>query len=170
VNTVEQDIRIEVRAVGPIRRLAPYEESELVERSRRNDPDATARLIQASMPLITSIAHEYKLSGIPLLDLISHGQLGAMTALKYFDPMRDDVFAAFAAPFIRRAIQEHLDRRVTILAARMHPVAPPQGDSRVPGVAFIAASGSGMLHPEIRPVAQIQSDSFFARTAHSKGI
>ena len=149
MSAVEQVIRVEVRDLGPIPRLLPEEERELVERILRHDPVATALLIQASTPLITSIAHEYELSGIPLLDIISHGQNGAMNALKRFDPARHAAFTVFAVPFIRRAIQQRLDRRVKAIAARMHPVAPSPTEVRVPGVEFIASGGSGMLHPEI---------------------
>ena len=58
--------------------------------SARPPGDRAARdhMIQANLRLVVRIARDFETFGLPLLDLISEGNIGLMTAVDRFDPMR----------------------------------------------------------------------------------
>jgi RNA polymerase primary sigma factor len=66
--------------------LTPDEEIELGRRIRNGDAAARERMIHANLRLVVTIARDYINLGLPLLDLISEGNIGLMEAFRRFDP------------------------------------------------------------------------------------
>lgn len=73
--------------------------------------DARARLINANLRLVVSIARRYQGHGLSLLDLVQEGSLGLMRAVDKFDPKRGLKFSTYATYWVRqsvgRAIADH---------------------------------------------------------------
>ena len=72
---------------------------------------AKARLVEANMRLVVSIAKTYRSSGIPFEDLIQEGAIGLMTATERFDPHRGFRFSTYATQWIRQAIGRAVDNK-----------------------------------------------------------
>jgi RNA polymerase primary sigma factor len=72
---------------------------------------ARARLVEANMRLVVSIAKTYRSSGIPFEDLVQEGAIGLMTATERFDPHRGFRFSTYATQWIRQAIGRAVDNK-----------------------------------------------------------
>jgi len=81
-------IKIYLREIGQIPLLTPQEEIELAARIKKGDREARALMIKANLRLVVKIAHDYANLGLPLLDLISEGNIGLMKAVERFDPAK----------------------------------------------------------------------------------
>jgi RNA polymerase sigma factor (sigma-70 family) len=79
---------------------------DLARRARAGDRQAQEELIERMLPLVNSIARGYRTSGLERADLVQEGCVGILRALQRFDPDRGVPFSAYAAPWIRQALQE----------------------------------------------------------------
>lgn len=80
----------------------------LRRRSRRGE-DAERELVQRSLHLVVPIASRYgETAAPPLLDLVQHGNLGLMKAVKSFSPGGEIDFDDHVESWVRRAIEEGL--------------------------------------------------------------
>lgn len=66
--------------------------------------EARQRLIGANLRLVVSLARRYESSGVPLLDLIQHGNLGLMWAVERYDWTKGFKFSTYATWWVRQAI------------------------------------------------------------------
>jgi RNA polymerase primary sigma factor len=94
--------------IGRIPLLTPEEEIELAGRIRNGDAAARERMINANLRLVVTIAHDYVNLGVPLLDLISEGNIGLMKAIDRFDPERGAKLSTYASWWIKQAIKRAL--------------------------------------------------------------
>jgi RNA polymerase primary sigma factor len=69
-------------------------------------------LVTKNMGYVVTLARQYKSELLSTDDLISEGTLGIIKAAEKFDPDRGKPFVTFAAPNIRRSIEDAI-RRVT---------------------------------------------------------
>src|SRR5260221_10665805 len=90
-------IKIYLREIGQIPLLTPQEEIELAARIKKGDREARALMIKANLRLVVKIAHDYANLGLPLLDLISEGNIGLMKAVERFDPAKGGKLSTYAA-------------------------------------------------------------------------
>ncbi|MBD0330756.1 MAG: sigma-70 family RNA polymerase sigma factor [Thermoleophilia bacterium] len=79
---------------------------ELVRAAQAGDVAARERLIERSIPLVVSLARSYRVDGLDLADLIQEGCVGILRALARYDPDRGVPFEAYAAWWVRQALQE----------------------------------------------------------------
>ena len=70
--------------------------------------DARTTLIKANLRLVVKIAHDFKGLGLPLLDLISEGNIGLMRAVEKFDPAKGAKFSSYAAWWIKQSMRRAL--------------------------------------------------------------
>lgn len=84
--------------------LSLNQEVELTYRARRGDEQAKQQLINCNLRFVISIAKQYIHQGIALEDLIMEGNLGLITAIEKFDPMRGFKLSTYAVWWIRQAI------------------------------------------------------------------
>ena len=69
---------------------------------------ARSTLIKANLRLVVKIAHDFKGLGLPLLDLISEGNIGLMRAVEKFDPAKGAKFSSYAAWWIKQSMRRAL--------------------------------------------------------------
>ncbi|HXS68154.1 MAG TPA: sigma-70 factor domain-containing protein, partial [Candidatus Polarisedimenticolia bacterium] len=79
-------IKLYLREIGQVKLLTPQEEIELAARIKKGDKKAREQMIKANLRLVVKIARDYEGIGLPLLDLISEGNIGLMKAVERFDP------------------------------------------------------------------------------------
>jgi len=97
-----------LREIGQVKRLTQQEELELAARIRRGDKAARERMITANLRLVVKIAQDYSNLGVPLLDLISEGNIGLMKAVERFDPAKGAKFSSYACWWIKQAVKRAL--------------------------------------------------------------
>ena len=97
-----------LREVGRVPLLTPDEEIQLGRRIQDGDAAARERMIQANLRLVVTIARDYAGLGLPLLDLISEGNIGLMKAVERFDPEKGSKFSTYASWWIKREIKRAL--------------------------------------------------------------
>ncbi|HEV2692051.1 MAG TPA: sigma-70 factor domain-containing protein, partial [Verrucomicrobiae bacterium] len=73
-------IRLYLREIGQVKLLTPQEEIELAAKIKKGDKKAREHMIKANLRLVVKIARDYEGIGLPLLDLISEGNIGLMKA------------------------------------------------------------------------------------------
>jgi RNA polymerase sigma-32 factor len=98
--------------LGKIRRiplLDQEEERRLGEAwTAGGDEKALNRLVTSHLRLVAKIARRYRGYGLPIADLIGHGNLGLMRAAKGFRPEKGVRFATYAGWWIRAEMQEYV--------------------------------------------------------------
>jgi DNA-directed RNA polymerase sigma subunit (sigma70/sigma32) len=81
-------LKIYLREIGQIPLLTPQEEIDLAARIKKGDREAQALMIEANLRLVVKIAHDYANLGLPLLDLLSEGNIGLIKAVERFSDAR----------------------------------------------------------------------------------
>src|SRR6204780_804452 len=115
-------IKIYLREIGQIPLLTPQEEIELAARIKRGDREARALMIKANLRLVVKIAHDYNNLGLPLLDLISEGNIGLMKAVERFDPAKGGKLSTYAAWWIKQSIKRALANQSKTIRLPVHLV------------------------------------------------
>jgi RNA polymerase primary sigma factor len=105
-------MKVYMQDIGQISLVTKQEEIELAAAIHGDDEkahdDARAVLIQANLRLVVKIAHDFKGLGLPLLDLISEGNIGLMRAVEKFDPAKGAKFSSYAAWWVKQSMRRAL--------------------------------------------------------------
>jgi len=88
--------------------LTAEREKTLASRIRKGDAAAREEMIQGNLRLVIKIALEYNNLGVPLLDLISEGNIGLVRAVERFDKTKGVKLSTFAAYWINQRIKRAL--------------------------------------------------------------
>ena len=94
--------------------LSDKEEQELAEKIKIGDAMALEKLTKANLKFVVSLAHQYRNRGLGEDDLISEGNIGMMYAAQRFDGKKGVLFVVFAAPYIRKAMEEAIKEQSTL--------------------------------------------------------
>jgi RNA polymerase sigma factor (sigma-70 family) len=93
--------------LGQRARLPQASEQRLVRQAVAGDPRARAELVEAFLPLIGSVARNYRASAqISRVELMQEGVLGLLRALERYDPALGTPFWAYAVWWVRQAMQQ----------------------------------------------------------------
>jgi RNA polymerase sigma-32 factor len=91
--------------------LTPEEEYEYGMKYKKDgDPEAAKKLLQSHLRLVVKMAGKFKKYGLPIVDLVSEGNVGLVQAVKKFDPEKGFRFSTYAMWWIRAYIQEYILR------------------------------------------------------------
>src|ERR1700733_15965091 len=104
----DSGIKIYLREIGQTPLLTREEEVKLARRIKRGDQAARQQMIKANLRLVVKIAHDYASYGLPLLDLISEGNIGLMKGVERFDPKKGGKLSTYAAWWIKQSIMAAL--------------------------------------------------------------
>ena len=88
--------------------LSAKDEVKLAGRIKKGDLKARAKLIEANLRFVITVAREYQNQGVPLVDLISAGNVGLITAAERFDETKGFKFISYAVWWIRQSILQTL--------------------------------------------------------------
>ena len=105
-------MKVYMHDIGQISLVTPEQEVDLAGKIHGEDnyahDEARATLIKANLRLVVKIAHDFKGLGLPLLDLISEGNIGLMRAVEKFDPAKGAKFSSYAAWWIKQSMRRAL--------------------------------------------------------------
>ena len=115
-------IKIYLREIGQVPLLTPREEIDLAARIKKGDREARALMIKANLRLVVKIAHDYANLGLPLLDLVSEGNIGLMKAVERFDPAKGGKLSTYGAWWIKQSIKRALANQSKTIRLPVHLV------------------------------------------------
>ena len=118
----DSGIKIYLREIGQTPLLTREEEVKLARRIKRGDQAARQQMIKANLRLVVKIAHDYSSYGLPLLDLISEGNIGLMKAVERFDPKKGGKLSTYAAWWIKQSIKRALANQSKTIRLPVHLV------------------------------------------------
>ena len=95
-----------IDALGRRPPLSELAERRLVLAAKGGDRAARAQLVEAFMPLISSIARTYRSGQVQRLELLQEGVVGLLRALERFEPERGVPFWGYATWWVRQAMQQ----------------------------------------------------------------
>ena len=96
--------------------LTPEEEVSLARRIHAGDVRALERMVQGNLRFVVSVAKNYQNMGLELVDLISAGNIGLVTAAKRFDETRGFKFCSYAVWWIRQSILQAISKEGRMVA------------------------------------------------------
>lgn len=97
--------------IGRPVRLSDDEERALAARIQQGDSRAIDRLTSANLTYVVSVARQYENRGLSTEDLVSEGNIGMLRAATRFAATTGKRFVAFAAPYIREAIEQAIEQQ-----------------------------------------------------------
>jgi RNA polymerase primary sigma factor len=86
----------------------------------RAGEDARAQMIKANLRLVVKIAQDYVNYGLPLLDLISEGNIGLMKAVERFEPTKGAKLSTYAAWWIKQSVKRALANQSKTIRLPVH--------------------------------------------------
>lgn len=105
-------MKVYMTEIAQISLVSKNEEADLAEAIHGDNDilhdEARSTLIKANLRLVVKIAHDFKGLGLPLLDLISEGNIGLMRAVEKFDPAKGAKFSSYAAWWIKQSMRRAL--------------------------------------------------------------
>ncbi len=104
MNSDDNILSMYLKDINKIPLLSREEEIELATRAAQGDKVAKDKIVQANLRFVVNVAKKYQNHGIDLLDLISEGNIGLITAIDRFDVTKGYHFISYAVWWIRQSI------------------------------------------------------------------
>jgi RNA polymerase primary sigma factor len=111
---------VEMASGLPVEKLTEMY-SQIVEGERKADI-SKARLVEANLRLVVSIAKKYTNRGLQFLDLIQEGNIGLMKAVDKFEYRRGYKFSTYATWWIRQAITRAIADQARTIRIPVHMI------------------------------------------------
>jgi len=115
-------IKLYLREIGKVPLLTLQEEIALAARIKKGDKKAREHMIKANLRLVVKIARDYEGIGLPLLDLISEGNIGLMKAVERFDPAKGGKLSTYGSWWIKQSIKRALANQSKTIRLPVHLV------------------------------------------------
>lgn len=115
-------IRLYLQDIGQIPLITPQKEIELAAKIKKGDKEARDLMIKSNLRLVVKIAHDYANFGLPLIDLISEGNIGLIKAVERFDPAKGGKLSTYAAWWIKQSIKRALANQSKTIRLPVHLV------------------------------------------------
>jgi RNA polymerase primary sigma factor len=122
MNQGESGLNKYLREIGRIPLLTPEQEVELAAKVKEGDAAARDRMILSNLRLVVTIAYDYVDLGLPVLDLISEGNIGLTKAVARFDPNKGAKLSTYAAWWIKQSIKRALANQSKTIRLPVHLV------------------------------------------------
>ncbi len=100
--------------------LGRDEEYDLAIRAKNGDAIAREKLVNGNLRFVVSIAKQFQNRGLPLIDLISEGNIGLLTAIDKFEPEKGYHFISYAVWWIRQSILKAIGEKSRMIRLPMN--------------------------------------------------
>jgi len=118
----DSGFQLYLREIAKFPLLTPAEEVKLAGKIKRGDQAARTTMVRSNLRLVVKIARDYANLGLPLLDLISEGNIGLMKAVERFDPKKGGKLSTYAAWWIKQSIKRALANQSKTIRLPVHLV------------------------------------------------
>ena len=118
----DNNIGLYLREISQVPLLSPQDEVKLAGQIKRGNKKAREKMITANLRLVVKIAHDFGNYGLPLLDLISEGNIGLMKAVERFDPNKGGKLSTYASWWIKQSIKRALANQSKTIRLPVHLV------------------------------------------------
>ncbi len=118
----DSGIKIYLREIGKTPLLTPDQEVELAAKIKKGDREAFSLMVRSNLRLVVKIAQDYANLGMPLLDLISEGNIGLMKGVERFDSTKGAKFSTYGAWWIKQSIKRALANQSKTIRLPVHLV------------------------------------------------
>ena len=120
MNETDTGLNRYLREIGRFPLLTPQEEIQLAKKVKKGDTAARERMINANLRLVVTIARDYANLGLPLLDLISEGNIGLTKAIERFEPTKGAKLSTYAMWWIKQSIKRALANQSKTIRVPVH--------------------------------------------------
>ena len=93
-----------LKEINKIPLLTADEEIKYAKLAEKGDEYAKNMLVNSNLRFVVNVAKKYQNQGLPLMDLISEGNIGLMNAAERFDVSKGYKFISYAVWWIKQAI------------------------------------------------------------------
>jgi len=115
-------MKVYLQEIGKVPLLTAEQEIELAAKIKNGSKAARDHMISANLRLVVKIAHDYSNFGLPILDLISEGNIGLVKAVERFDPAKGGKLSTYAAWWIKQSIKRALANQSKTIRLPVHLV------------------------------------------------
>jgi len=122
VEDTDNGFQLYLREIGRYPLLTPADEVRLAAKIRRGNKNARLEMVRSNLRLVVKIARDYANLGLPLMDLISEGNIGLMKAVERFDPAKGGKLITYAAWWIKQSIKRALANQSKTIRLPVHLV------------------------------------------------
>lgn len=91
--------------------LTDTQERELSAKILSGDQKALAKLVEANLRFVVSVAKQYQGRGVAMEDLVSEGNMGLMKAASKYDATKGIRFVNYAVVYVRQFIEKAIDQQ-----------------------------------------------------------
>jgi RNA polymerase primary sigma factor len=120
MNETDTGLNRYLREIGRFPLLTPQQEIELAEKIEKGDTAARERMINSNLRLVVTIARDYTNLGVPLLDLISEGNIGLTKAVERYEPTKGAKLSTYAMWWIKQSIKRALANQSKTIRLPVH--------------------------------------------------
>ena len=118
----DQSFQLYLRQIAQYPLLTPAQEVSLAAKTKKGNKAAKEEMIRANLRLVVKIARDYANLGLPLLDLISEGNIGLVKAVERFDPAKGGKLSTYGAWWIKQSIKRALANQGKTIRLPVHLV------------------------------------------------
>ena len=116
-------LQLYLAEIGKTPLLTLEQELQLAARIHKGEESARQHMIKANLRLVVKIALDYRDFGLPLLDLISEGNIGLIKAVDRYDPSKGGKLSTYASWWIKQSMQRALANQSKTIRLPVHTVA-----------------------------------------------
>ncbi|MGA7274590.1 MAG: RNA polymerase sigma factor RpoD/SigA [Candidatus Udaeobacter sp.] len=120
MNETDLGLKRYLQEIGQFPLLTPQQEIELAGKIKKGNVAARERMINANLRLVVTIARDYANLGLPLLDLISEGNIGLTKAVERFEPTKGAKLSTYAMWWIKQSIKRALANQSKTIRLPVH--------------------------------------------------
>lgn len=121
--SVDDPVKMYLKDIGKVPLLTSEEEIELAKKILEGDEVSKARLCQANLRLVVSIAKRWaSTNSLSFLDLIQEGNMGLLRAVEKFDYTKGFRFSTYATWWIKQAITRAIADQSRTIRLPVHMV------------------------------------------------
>lgn len=120
---IDDPVKMYLKDIGKVPLLSAEDEIELAKKILEGEMEAKARLCQANLRLVVSIAKRWaNTNSLSFLDLIQEGNMGLLRAVEKFDHTKGFRFSTYATWWIKQAITRAIADQSRTIRLPVHMV------------------------------------------------
>ncbi len=122
IEDTDTGFQLYLREIAKFPLLTIEDEIRLAAKIKKGNAAARSEMVRCNLRLVVKIARDYQGLGLPLLDLISEGNIGLMKAVERFDPAKGGKLSTYAAWWIKQSIKRSLANQSKTIRLPVHLV------------------------------------------------